>query len=146
MLCLLVTVPWLSDVRTDPHWGGKIVWPKPTKILTEADKMLKRFVYLLIVPSLPSRPLSIFKNWWARKMVLGLTEQQREGWRVQLLAHGMLSGKKNVCFSMLESISHGCPGLHIEEGFSGALRARHTSFRDIQGPICLCFPRICSVL
>lgn len=37
----------------------------------------------------------VYTNWWARKMVGGLSKEQQELWRVQLLAHKFLAGKKD---------------------------------------------------
>ncbi len=40
---------------------------------------------------------SVFKNWWARKKILGLPEEKRSLMRLQLLAHQFLGKKKQVC-------------------------------------------------
>ena len=69
-----------KNVRDDPLFGRHVKWPKHGPILNDADTMLKR----------------IFETWWARKMVGGLERQQRELWRVQLLAHKFFAGAKQV--------------------------------------------------
>ena len=38
----------------------------------------------------------IFKNWWARKMVGSLTDEQRHAYRLKLLAHGFFDKKRAV--------------------------------------------------
>jgi myosin-1 len=69
-----------KDVKTDPSFGRRIVWPKHGPILNSAETFLKR----------------VFETWWARMLVGRLDKDQRNLWRMQLLAHRFLSGKKQV--------------------------------------------------
>eukprot|EP00048_Salpingoeca_helianthica_P007069 m.106112 g.106112 ORF g.106112 m.106112 type:complete len:993 (+) comp14216_c1_seq7:94-3072(+) len=67
-----------KDVAKDPRLGARVVWPKHAKSLDDAERCLKR----------------IYKNWWARKKVLALSEEQRALMRLQLIAHTLLANKK----------------------------------------------------
>eukprot|EP00054_Salpingoeca_dolichothecata_P022835 m.150677 g.150677 ORF g.150677 m.150677 type:complete len:1003 (+) comp24477_c0_seq2:92-3100(+) len=67
-----------KNVKSDPRYGSTIKWPSHGPILNDAEKFMRR----------------VYKNWWARKLVGELTDDQRRIWRVQLLAHGMFAGKK----------------------------------------------------
>ena len=67
-----------QGVNDDPNFGSKIAWPKATPLLAKADEMLKK----------------VYKNWWARKLVGSLSEEQQRVMRIQLLAYRFLAGRK----------------------------------------------------
>eukprot|EP00047_Mylnosiga_fluctuans_P022165 m.114333 g.114333 ORF g.114333 m.114333 type:complete len:972 (+) comp9158_c0_seq4:59-2974(+) len=67
-----------GNVAKDPHLGYRTSWPKHGPVLNEAEAFLKR----------------VYKNWWARKKILGLSDERRQLMRLQLLAHEFLGKKK----------------------------------------------------
>eukprot|EP00051_Salpingoeca_urceolata_P006299 m.83551 g.83551 ORF g.83551 m.83551 type:complete len:992 (+) comp14769_c0_seq3:504-3479(+) len=67
-----------KDVKTDTRYGKGVEWPEHGKVLDQADEFLKR----------------VYRNWWARKMILSLSAEEQASWRVQLLSHGFFAGKK----------------------------------------------------